>query len=197
MPLLPDCHVYFAPGDTNVFTGPNEAITIVVNTYIQFRDVPDNDKRNLCKADKITQFLKRFEEQQKSESWNGLPCVLSGKAQLAQIWGKQLLELTSRRIRFEKRVNCIARTQHIGFCSVPKGLLASSSELLPFHGLGAAPPDLISYLPKATSRSASTHGAAAGLQNSDGAVRRGLRKQDGIPWHDHRHWSHSSNGCPT
>jgi hypothetical protein len=68
-----------------------------------------------------------------------------------------------------------------GFSSVPKGLPTSSSELLPFHGLGAVPPDLISYLPKATSRSASTHGAAVGLQNSDGAVRRGLRKQDGIP----------------
>src|SRR5260221_13894714 len=25
MPLLPDCHVYFAPGDTNVFTGPNNS----------------------------------------------------------------------------------------------------------------------------------------------------------------------------
>ena len=159
--------------------------------------MPDNDKRNLCKADKITQFLERFEEQQESESWNGLPCVLSGKAQLEQIWGKQLLEFTSRRIRFEKRISCIARTQHIGFCSVSKGLLASSSEPLPFHGLGAAPPDLISYLPKASSRSTSTHGAAAGIQDFDRAVRSGLRKQNGIPWHDHRRWSRSSNGSPT
>ena len=38
------------------------------------------------------------------------------------------------------------RTRHIGFGSVPKGLLASTSELLPFHGLGEAPPDLIAYL---------------------------------------------------
>ena len=51
--------------------------------------------------------------------------------------------------------------QHL---ATPTGLLASSSELLPFHGLGAAPPDLITYLPKATNRSASTHGAAASLQ---------------------------------
>jgi heavy metal translocating P-type ATPase len=65
----------------------------------------------------------------------------------------------------------------------------NSSELLLFHGLGAAPPDLISYLPKATSRSASTHGPAAGVQNADGAVRRGRQKEDGIPWHDHRRWN--------
>jgi hypothetical protein len=109
-----------------------------------------------------------------------------------QIWGKQLLDFTSRRIRFEKRISCIARTQHIGFCSVSKGLLVSSSEPLPFHGLGAAPPDLISYLPKASNRSTSTHGAAAGIQDFDRAVRSGLRKQNGIPWHDHRRWSRSS-----
>ena len=148
--------------------------------------MPDDGKRDLCEADKITQFLERFEEQQKSESWNGLPCVLSGKAQLEQIWGKQLLEFTFRRIRFEKRVSRIARTQHIGFSSVPKGLLASSSELLLFHGLGASRPHLITYLPKVTNRSAPSHGAAASLQHSDLAVRRGLGKQDGTPWHVHR-----------
>jgi hypothetical protein len=99
---------------------------------------------------------------------------------------KQLLEFTFRRIRFEKRVSRIARTQHTGFSSVPKGLLASSSELLLFHGLGASRPHLITYLPKVTNRSAPSHGAAASLQNSDLAVRRGLGKQDETPWHVHR-----------
>jgi hypothetical protein len=66
-------------------------------------------------------------------------------------------------LALRKRVSRIARTQHIGFGSVPKGLLASSSELLPLHGLGEAPPDSIAYLPKATTRSASPPGAFSGV----------------------------------
>jgi hypothetical protein len=79
-------------------------------------------------------------------------------------WGSRPVGLALR-----KRVSRIARTQHIGFGSVPKGLLASSSELLPFHGLGEAPPDLIAYLPKATTQSASPPGALAGSRINSSA----------------------------
>jgi hypothetical protein len=52
--------------------------------------------------------------------------------------------------------------------------------VLPFYGLGQAPSDLIAYLPKGTSRSASTPGAPARSSKHQWSRTSGLGKQDRI-----------------